>query len=208
LGAQAAAEGISGVIFTLLIFFGVFWISWLVMFIFVNLSMKAATWAALSVMVVFAAVSVWTAWKKIDPLAGMRPYDAADAAADAATMVTSLTLGPVMFRFNRFSSAGFALLLISGPSNLLEALATWRGRIPEGDIEDVSRRAASLLMACGEEGIESTAIDAQDTSAVVLLRTLGLAKLRQPDMRTRILWLKTTQKGRDLLGTGGGAFRV
>ena len=226
LAAQALAELLAGVMYSFLTLLVFFVLAFLLTFIFLDLSLHAASVTAFILTLLFGSVCAGIVWKGIrppmDPDREESPAEteAEDAAgkevtarkgetakAKKETGEQSLDLGAYRVRFNPSDLPPFVHMFVSGPTHLTDALFAWRERIEPHAVPDLARRSAALLAACGVQGLESTSIAAGDTDAVLLLRRLGLAKFKQPDMRTRVLWLKTTQKGRDVLGTPAAAFK-
>ena len=91
----------------------------------------------------------------------------------------------------RYAVAGAAMLLLSGPVNLLEALATWRRRL-RGD-DGTLQHAAELLKRCRNG---ATAEHVRDPQSAILLRQLLLIRVVTVGNTPR---LEPTERGHRLL---------
>lgn len=180
LATEAAIAGAMGLLFTVITFAGVFWISWI--FCFFTFSYTYATRVALGVTALFAIVSFWSAWRRVDPNEPLGPMTDADVAREDLAGAFTLASGvPIL---TRRGTAGAAMLLISGPANLFDAWELWRHRLPNNSI--LMDRAANLYDRAAKGVPVSQARD--DADAVILLRRLQLIKLEnQSSSEARIV---------------------
>jgi hypothetical protein len=178
-------EAVLGILFTALTSIAVFGIAWFVGKSIGGFRFSAAT-VALGVTAIYLFVSTISAWRNVDPFAGLAPMSDADRLAFA---VSGMVSGYV--HFNRHSVAGLAAVLMGGPMNLAGALRNWMHRLPTD--AEVIAQAAEILAACSPE------VDLRKTrssaSAAVLLRRLNLIV---PRADTTIVTL--TERGREVAG--------
>jgi hypothetical protein len=182
---EAAIEAGMGVLFTALTSAVVFCIAWFVCSSFGGFRFPAWT-AALAVTAIYVLVSAISAWRQIDPFAGLTPMSDAQHLAIA---VSSVLDGYV--HINRHTVAGLAAILMGGPLNLVSALRTWLHRLPTGPA--LIDQAVDILSSCRPDvDLKKSRLNAR---AAVLLRRLNLIV---PRADATVLAL--TEKGRDLVG--------
>jgi hypothetical protein len=191
---DATIKVLLGVLFSLLVFGFVFWGTWLVGF-FVGSSWNIRPWQlGLLVASLFFVVALWSAWRHVNPLAGLKPLSDEQL---LLTIVSQATADVVYFS-PRHALAGAALLLIGGPANIVEAVGIWAYRIrADGPLVD---EAARLLTLC-EGGCPPERV--REPAAALILRRLALIKV-VPSGDDVVLTL--TEKGLTAL-TGGRARR-
>lgn len=168
LAADAAAKALLGALFSLLVFGFVFWISWLAG-IFVGGALGLRAWQlGLLVTGVFFVVALWSAWRHVDPLADLERLSDRDM---LLTLISQATPGIVYFS-PRHALAGFAVVLLGGPANLVEALGIWAHRIraDEAMVDEAARCLALCEAGCPPERI-------REPAAALLLRRLALIKI-------------------------------
>ena len=177
-------EAVLGILFTVLTSVAVFGIAWFVGKSIGGFRFSAAT-VALGVTAVYLLVSTISAWRNVDPFAGLVPMSDADRLAFA---VSGMVSGYV--HFNRHSVAGLAAVLMGGPLNLVGALRNWLHRLPTDP--ELIAQAAGILAACRPEvDLKKTRSSA---AAAVLLRRLNLIV---PRAESTVVTL--TERGRDLI---------
>lgn len=180
--ARALTQLTLGVLFTLLIFGGLFVIAALAM-PWPWFAPKARLIAG-SIVAVLLIVACWSAWARADPLQ--------DIPRPGGTVVTD----PPVVLPSRRHTAGLASLLMSGPDNVVESVASWRSRIR---IDRPLLYAAADTLARAADGIDVETIT--DPAPTTLLRRLRLVKLQHvPDALGRIV---LTERGRTLLAGAG-----
>ncbi len=187
LAFEAAIEAALGVVFSLIVFGGVFGIAWLSwVYFFSGFEFARATQVALGVTALFAVVATVSAWRRVDPMSNLEPLS--DFEESLMLMGPALPYGIGMQP--RHAVAGFASLLIGGPANLFDAWVTWRHRLPSDAV--VFEKAAGVLQQAEEE-MEMARIE--DHRATLVLYRLGLVK----QIGGREKRLALTEKGRDML---------
>ncbi|MCI0362723.1 MAG: hypothetical protein L0Y44_02845 [Phycisphaerales bacterium] len=179
-----------GLITCVLIFGGVFWLSWLAFTLWLHgIRIGSAATSALIVTGLFALVSIWSAWRRHDPLANL---EAMDPVLQDLQLGAGYALGvPVV---NRQSVAGFAALLIGGPANLLDAWSVWRGRLRASS---TLLTEASLMLQQSQAGVSLQMT--KNPQLVVVLHRLGLVKAVRENEK---VILRTTSKGDEVLAKG------
>jgi hypothetical protein len=182
---EIAIEAALGILFTVLTSVAVFAIAWFVGFSIGGFRFSAST-VALGVTAIYLLVSVISAWRNVDPFAGLAPMSDADRMAFA---VSGMVSGYV--HFNRHSVAGLAAVLMGGPMNLVGALRNWLHRLPTDP--RLIDQAAEILSACQPE-VDLKKIRSSGAAAV-LLRRLNLIV---PSVDSTVVTL--TEKGRDVVG--------
>ncbi|MFN0198995.1 MAG: hypothetical protein ACKVT0_19785 [Planctomycetaceae bacterium] len=162
----------------------VFALSWFLAFWLGGVRVPAVMIAA-GVTAIVLLVGVVSAWRQVNPLAGLKPMSAADHLA----VQVSRGLGGVTY-VNRHSVAGIATLLLAGPENLVSAFRSWLHRLPsEAAVLD---EAAGILLSCKPEAdLRKIEVSPQ---AVQIVRRLNLIVAR--DQTTTI---SLTEKGRDIV---------
>lgn len=188
LGEAAIALGV-GLITCVIVFGGVFWLAWLTfMFALQDFQIGSAATTAWIITGVFALVSTWSAWRRLDPIERVEAED--DTALNIQLGLGYATCFPVV---NRQSIAGFASLLIGGPANIMDACRLWRSRFKV----DVDLRAeAHRILVASRQGIAPQQV--RDPRAIALLHRLGLIKALQ---QNNAVQLQATVKGLELLGS-------
>lgn len=181
---------ILGVLFSLGVFVFVYCLGWFAG-LFVAESLYLAAWQfGLLLALLFLAVATWSAWHRVDPLAGLPPLTDQQL---LMTLICQATPG-VLYFSPRHATAGAALLLLGGPVNVFEGMGILKTRL-EAD-EALLDAAARLLPACDAplpvEEVEKPA-------AAILLRRLNLLKFI-PNEDSSALTL--TEKGYAALGEG------
>jgi hypothetical protein len=190
LALEAAIEAAMGILFTVLTSGAVFCITWFVCITLAGGRFPASTGAlivtGLIVTGLFVLVSVVSAWRHVDPFAGLKPMSDAQHLMFA---VSGMVDGYV--HMNRHTVAGLAAVLMGGPVNLAGALRSWLHRLPTDPV--VIGLAAHILGSCRPE------IDLKQVPscvpAVILLRRLNLIV---PRGDSTVITL--TERGRDVVG--------
>ena len=188
LAFEAAVEVVLGVLFAALTLAFVFWITWLFGGGLARMAGLAGWHLALIITGLFLIVTTVSAWRQVDPLAGVDPMTAAEEMLTGASLAS-----PEMLYFSpRHATAGAAMLLLGGPANVFTAVGTWRHRLP-GDTTVITD-AATLLCRCGT----GLAVERITTPrAAVLLARLALIKV-VPKGASGII--EPTENGRSALG--------
>jgi hypothetical protein len=191
LARDALLKAALGIAFSFLVFGVVFWTAWVVGFAVAGYLHLSAWQFATLLTGLFIAVSAWSAWYRVDPLAALPRL------AEPHMLVRTLALAagvPVVS--SRHALAGSALFLIGGPANLFQALRFWAARIRADAalIEEASR----LLTRCDPQ---SPALPSRDAAAALLLLRLTLVKV-VPSGDAAALAL--TDKGFALVSTKAG----
>jgi hypothetical protein len=192
LAGQAALKAGLGIAFSLITFGFLFWGGWFVGFVCGHYLGPAAWQFGLLFSGLFLAVATWSAWRQVNPMAGLGRL------SDAQLLLTLLSpMLPAPGYFSpRHASAAFALALIGGPANLFQAFSTWAHRFRVDDL--LLENAASILTAADTQlPLEQL----RDLAAAVLLRDLALIKM-VPCGDSEALTL--TDKGRAVLSRGKG----
>ncbi len=189
LALQATIEAAMGAFFTALTAGVLFCIAW-----FVGVSIGGgrfpASAVALGVTVIFVLVSMISAWRHVDPFAGLKPMSNADHLMFA---VSGMVDGYV--HMNRHTVAGLAAVLMGGPVNLVGALGTWLHRLPTD--RALIDQAAEILRSCRPD-FDLNQVRSR-AAAAVLLRRLNLIV---PRANSAIVTL--TEKGRGVVGSSEG----
>jgi hypothetical protein len=182
-----------GVFVTSLTAGGVFAFSWFLAVWLGGVRVPAVPIAA-GVTAIVLLVGVVSAWREVNPLAGLKPMSAADHLA----VQVSRGLGGVT-SVNRHSVAGIATLLLAGPENLVSAFRSWLHRLPsEAAVLD---EAAEILLSCKPE-VDLRTIEVSP-QALQIVRRLNLIVAR--DRTTKI---SLTEKGRDIVRSKNSAADV
>ncbi len=136
---------------------------------------------------VFFVVAAWSAWRQVDPLAGLPRL------TDQQWLLTQLSLAsPGLLYFSpRHALGGSGVLLLAGPSSVFQALGLWayRLRTDRSLIEEAGR----LLMACSAT---CPLAEIGTPAAALLLRRLALIKVVPQGNSTAFT---VTEKGSKIL---------
>ena len=182
---EATIELAMGILFTALTSGVVFCVAWFVCISIAGGRFPAAL-LALGVTGLFFLVSVVSAWRHVDPFAGLKPMSDADHLLFAASHMVD---GYV--HMNRHTVAGLAAVLIGGPVNFVSALERWLHRLPTDPV--LIDQAAELLNSCRPEiDLEKVRLRAP---AAALLRRLNLIVPRGDSTVVTL-----TEKGRTVVG--------
>lgn len=170
LAVDALGKSVLGVIFSFFTFGFVYACGWFAGLLFGrSLGLQPWQFAALA-SGLFFVVACWSAWQHVDPMAGLPPR-LSDEQEALHTLVSHAALGNGYFN-PRHAVAGFAVVLMGGPANILEALGIWLSRIR--DNQSVIEEASCLLADCrADYPIEKVRVPA----AVFLLKRLTLVKV-------------------------------
>jgi hypothetical protein len=188
LKVDITVDALMGILFTALTTGVVYAIAWFLILVLAGGLVSAAT-GALWVTGIFLVVSLVSAWRQVDPFAGLKPMSDVDHLAFAVSHAVS---GYV--HFNRHSVAGLALVLMGGPINLVSAMGNWLHRLPTDPA--VIDKAVEILSACRPEA-DLRKLRASP-AAVVLLRRLTLIVQKA---ESTVVGL--TEKGRELVARVG-----
>ena len=177
-----------GLLFTVFVAGFLFWFWWLLELYFGSL-MGLRAWA-FSLIATFAllAVAFWSAWRRVNPLAGVGRM------TEQQLLLTALSQasGSVLQLSPEHASVGAAALLLGGLSNLIESLAMWRHRLPTNP--QLVMEAAEMLNAAGG-GLSMKKI--REPQPAILLRRLALIKaVPRGDSSDIVL----TERGQKLVG--------
>src|SRR6476620_6991396 len=115
LALDAALKIGMGIVFSLLTFGFLFWLGVFVGFgVAGYLGLHAWQFAAIFPGIFFAA-AVWSAWQRVNPLAGVKPM------TDRELMLTlmSQTSGQMLYFSPRHATVGAALIILGGPVNVV-----------------------------------------------------------------------------------------
>jgi hypothetical protein len=182
---EAIIELALGIIFSALTFGAVFLVTWVIFYF--GAGPLSGRNLALLVTGIFALVSVFEAWRRVDPLAGLEPMTERQL---RLTMISISTPGITYFS-PRHATAGIATLFIGGPANVFSALGNWRHRLR---YDGALIEAAASVLAAAADGVPVEAVESP--RAALLLHRLALVKIGS-DARGDILEL--TEKGRTML---------
>ena len=187
LAFDAALKAGLGIIFSLITFGVLFWFGWVTGF-FVGHSVNLHPWQLGAIVSgLFFVVACWSAWRRVDPLAGLEPLTDAQMLA----MLIGRATGAFMAFSPRHAIAGAALVLLGGPASVFQALGIWAHRLRAD--AGLIQQAAKLLVQCkAEPPVEQV----RDVSAAILLRRLALVKII-PREKSAVLAL--TDKGHAML---------
>jgi hypothetical protein len=168
LAFESVGKALLGIVFSFFTFGLLFWFGWFAGF-FVARSFGMQPWQfGALVSGLFLAVATWSAWQRVDPLAGLQPL------SDQQLLLTMISqASPGLLYFSpRHATAGAALLLIGGPANLIEAFGIWgyRFRMEVPLIEEASCLLENCQVNCPIENI-------REPSAALLLKRLSLIKI-------------------------------
>ncbi len=190
LQTQALVDGVMGLLVTGGTFGMIFAGAWLFSFVSVASSSSGAALIAFFVTAAMLGVTLYSAWRRVNPMADLDPPPPEHPTVEWVENVLS-EVSDVPVIDPRFAVAGAAALLMSGPENLLEAIAVWQHRLPVDDA--VVKHAGELLELCREG---ASVGDIHDTQSAIVLRRLTLIRI-VPDEIPR---LETTDRGQRLLG--------
>jgi hypothetical protein len=187
LAFDATTKALLGAIFSLVTFGCVFWFSW-VIGLGVARYLGMGPWLfGLLITGLFFGVAAWSAWRRVNPLADLKPLTHQQLLATLMSRAaTGIGFSP------RHAVAGIAFVLLGGPGNLIEAIGIWAHRIRAD--ERLLGKAASTLALC-KEGCPAEQIS--DLAAALLLRHLSLIKV-VPSGNSATLTL--TERGRRMAG--------
>ena len=187
---ETTIEAATGILFTALTSGVIFCIVW---FVCVSLGGRRfpASTVALGATGIFVLVSAVSAWRHVDPFAGLKPMSNADHLLFA---VSSMVDGYV--HVNRHTVAGLASVLMGGLVNLVSALGSWLHRLPTDPL--VIDQAAGILSACRPE-VDLKQVNSS-MHAAVLLRRLNLIVPRSDST-----FVTLTEMGRDIVGVKSSA---
>ena len=165
----------------------VFCVAWYVCISLGGLQFPASR-VALCVTAIFVVIGAISAWRSVDPFAGLKPMSDTDHVLFAAS-----TFVDGYVHMNRHTVAGLASVVMGGQANLVSALRSWLHRLPSDPL--TIDEAAKILNACRPEVDLKTV--ACSWNAAILLRRLNLII-----PRTGTTLVSLTEKGRDIVGTG------
>lgn len=190
LATDAALNGAFGVGFCAITFGMLYGFGWVLGFMFAR-SVDLEAWQfGLLVSGLFFSVAVWSAWRRVDPLEGLRPL----SDQQRLLLLASQALGGPGFS-PRHASAGLAVVLIGGPASLFSAVGIWAHRVRAD--EAAIKAAAQLLDACQvSQPIDSI----RNAEAALLLKRLALIKVL-PNESSHVV--TATQKGMGLVSKAG-----
>lgn len=177
-----------GVIFSILTFGFLFWFGWVGGFVLgPQIGLSPFQLGAFGSSFFFL-VALASAWFQVEPLAGLRRL------TDRELMLTlaSQAAGDVLYFSPRHASAGFAMVLIGGPANILEGVGLWATRIKTSP--ELLENAADLLASC-EDKLPLRKL--RRPQAAALLRRLQLIKMIPLETEQA---LTLTERGGKLLG--------
>jgi hypothetical protein len=175
---------VTGIVFSLLTFGFVYWFFWLFGFMAAyHLGFEPWQLAA-SVTAFFFVVATWSAWRRVDPLAAIRPL----TVKEQMTLLVSQAAGLGGFS-PRHALSGAGTALLGGPANFVQAIGIANSRLRANESRIAS--AAKLLDACRKIcPIENV----KDVDAAVLLRRLALIKFVPLDYSHRIALTEKAEK--------------
>jgi hypothetical protein len=167
-GSDAALKASLGIVFSLITYGFLFWFGWVVGF-FMAGSLNLHPWQFAAIFAgIFLIVATWSAWVRVNPLAGLEPL------SDQQRLLTLISLASpnIVYFSPRHATAGAAVVLLGGPAAVIEAIGIWAHRIrTKGALmED----AACLLGSC------QTAFPVEQIrhpAAALVLRRLHLIKV-------------------------------
>jgi hypothetical protein len=136
----------------------------------------------------FLVAAIWSAWRQVDPLAGLQRM------TDQQWLLTQLSMvSPDVVYFSpRHALAGAAVILLAGPSSVFQAIGLWTYRMPadQPTIDAAARLLAKCETVCPIEEIRAP-------EPAFLLRRLALIKVVPQGNSTA---LTVTEKGSRIVG--------
>jgi hypothetical protein len=190
LASDAMLKALLGIGFGVVTFGVLFWMGWFVG-IFVAHSVHLNAWQFGAILTgLFFVVATWSAWRRVDPLAGLQPL------TDRQMLLTLIgqATGAFVYFSPRHATAGAAIVLLGGPASVFEALGIWAHRIRTDTAQ--LEQAARLLVLCQKE---LPADEVGAPAAAFLLRRLALIKVLP---RGESAALALTDKGMAVLSKG------
>jgi|GEM_PF-1908307 len=136
---------------------------------------------------VYFLVSLISAWREVNPFAGLKPLTDAERTLTIISHSSSATL----FFNPRLATAGAASFLLAGPTSLLSAFRVWCDRLPS---DDQSLERAATVLAATKPGLDADRL--KDTESALLLRRLRLIKPLPQGEKTILL---PTERGETVL---------
>jgi len=192
LALEATIGGVLGIVYTVITFAVVFWLSWLLGLLLAGLlRMRTATLIAAIMTGVYALTAFVAAWRRINPFADMERFT--DAQWTRFTVLQFAGYGVVASP--RRALAGAAALLIGGPAAILEAIGTWNHRLRAGSTVVVE---AVTLLTSARDALDIDRVTSP--AAGVLLQRLGLIRVAPVAPGSPRLVVTLTGKGRSVLG--------
>src|SRR5437762_457791 len=188
LSLDAALKIGMGFVFSLLTFGFLFWLGLFVGFgVAGYFGLHAWQFAAIFTGIFFVA-AVWSAWQRVNPLAGVKPM------TDRELMLTLLSQasGQILYFSPRRATVGAALIILGGPVNVVEGIGIWAHRLP-GD-PALIEQAAQLLESCQ---VPFPFKQVRSPAAAYLLKRLALIKVVPHGESSA---LTVTQKGSTIVG--------
>jgi len=187
---EAWTKLVLGAVFTLFFSFMIWGVSFFMLLLFVG--GKAVISGSLLITAIFLGVTVWSAWKRVDPLAGLDPDSLGPRLPVGVGYALAGSVGGLATGLRRQSLAGAAWFLISGPTSILEG---WKalGRSLPSDPGTVSECMELLEESKG--GLRTDRV--RSPRAYSILSTLGLVKIDQDEEGN--LLVRPTEKGRAYL---------
>lgn len=168
LAVDAALKAGLGIVFSGLTFGVVFWFGWVAGFFFGRYLNLHAWQLGAIVAGTFFVVAAWSAWRRVDPLAGLEPLTDGQRLAALVGQAS----GAFVYFSPRHATAGAAIVLLGGPANVFEAFGLWAHRI-RADAA-LFEQAARLLAMCQAE---LPAEEVRVLDAAFLLGRLALIKV-------------------------------
>ena len=142
LAIETLVRAVLGVAVSCVVFGMVFCLGWLIgPAVTPLLGLRAWHFAAILASV-FVIVATWSAWRKVNPLAGLQPI----SDQEMLVMLISHAALDTPFLSPRHAVAGVAVVLIGGPASVLQSIGAWAWRIRTSG--PMIEQAASLLAAC------------------------------------------------------------
>ena len=185
---EAALTFVVGVVTVIVVFGVTLWLSWLAFTIFLrNLVIQDAFTSAVVVTGLFFLVSIWSAWRRHDPINHVEAMN-----EDLHDLSVGLGYAFGVPIVNRQSVAGLASLSIGGPANLMEACSLFRSRI---SADYASLAHAAEILHHSRNGLPASMV--KDGKAVSMLARLKLIKSHNDP--TRGLTILATHKGLEAL---------
>ena len=188
---QAGIQMATGALYSLAVG-GAIWLTIWVPAVFTCIDFRQASHWAWGVVLVFAGVATFEAWRQVEPFAALEPLTEWQRALTAFSQATP---GFVYFS-PRHASAGIAFLLLAGPESLFSATKLWRSQLPADP--EAQANALGLLQDLQRPSLASQV----PPEAATTLHRLGLIKILPGEGRSLDGFdsiVAITEKGQSLL---------
>lgn len=187
---EAWTKLVLGVLFTLFFSFMIWAIAFFVLLLFAG--GRIVVPGSLAITAVFLAATCWSAWKRVDPLAGLDADSLGPRLPVGVGYAIGGSVGGLATGLRRQSLAGAAWFLISGPTSVLEGWKALSRALPS-DAGTVSE-CMELLEEC-RQGLRTDRV--RSPRAYSILATLGMVRIDRDEEGN--LLVRPTEKGRAIV---------